>query len=131
MSAAPVDTAAADRWTDQALCAKMDVDNASTADRLELCGYCPVKQQCLAAALADRSLVGIWGGTTERERRLMRTSSGGAATPPVKIMERRARDERIRELSARGASNSEIAACSDLDIRTVRRVLARTPTRTD
>jgi hypothetical protein len=38
----------------------------------ELCEGCPVRQQCLEAALADPDIVGLWGGTTERERREMR-----------------------------------------------------------
>jgi len=37
-----------------------------------LCGDCPVRQECLEAALADESLVGLWGGTTELERREIR-----------------------------------------------------------
>jgi WhiB family redox-sensing transcriptional regulator len=28
----------------------------------ELCGYCPVRQACLAAALARREYSGVWGG---------------------------------------------------------------------
>jgi WhiB family redox-sensing transcriptional regulator len=38
----------------------------------ELCDGCPVRQDCLEAALADDSLVGLWGGTTDRERRELR-----------------------------------------------------------
>ena len=33
-----------------------------------ICGTCLVRPECLATALADSSLVGIWGGTTTRER---------------------------------------------------------------
>jgi WhiB family redox-sensing transcriptional regulator len=40
----------------------------------ELCAGCPVRQECLEAALADSDLVGLWGGTTDRERREMRRS---------------------------------------------------------
>ena len=36
-----------------------------------LCGACPVRQDCLEAALADDSLVGLWGAV-EGERREMR-----------------------------------------------------------
>jgi WhiB family redox-sensing transcriptional regulator len=38
----------------------------------ELCAVCPVHDECLAVALADPELMGLWGGTTERERRAMR-----------------------------------------------------------
>lgn len=33
-----------------------------------ICAACPVRTPCLAYALADPSVGGIWGGTTERER---------------------------------------------------------------
>ena len=36
------------------------------------CEGCPVRTECLAMALADDSLVGLWGGTTEAERREIR-----------------------------------------------------------
>ena len=38
----------------------------------ELCGRCPVRQECLVTALADPELVGMWAGTTQRERRGIR-----------------------------------------------------------
>jgi hypothetical protein len=37
-----------------------------------ICAGRPVRDQCLAFALADRSLDGIWAGTTSPERRAMR-----------------------------------------------------------
>jgi WhiB family redox-sensing transcriptional regulator len=37
-----------------------------------LCEICPVRQECLEVALVDPDLVGLWGGTTELERRGMR-----------------------------------------------------------
>jgi WhiB family transcriptional regulator, redox-sensing transcriptional regulator len=38
----------------------------------ELCESCPVRPECLEYALADESLTGLWGGTTDTERRLIR-----------------------------------------------------------
>jgi WhiB family transcriptional regulator, redox-sensing transcriptional regulator len=35
------------------------------------CSGCPVRAQCLAEALDNQIEWGVWGGTTERERRLM------------------------------------------------------------
>jgi len=35
----------------------------------ELCEGCPVGQECLEVALADPDLFGLWGNTTEAERR--------------------------------------------------------------
>lgn len=36
------------------------------------CGSCPVAEQCLAYALARPQLCGVWGGTSEHARRVMR-----------------------------------------------------------
>ena len=38
----------------------------------ELCWSCPVRAECLEFALKDESLTGLWGGTTDVERRLIR-----------------------------------------------------------
>jgi WhiB family redox-sensing transcriptional regulator len=35
----------------------------------KICLDCPVKRQCLEYALANRIDHGVWGGTSERERR--------------------------------------------------------------
>jgi WhiB family redox-sensing transcriptional regulator len=37
-----------------------------------ICAVCPVKDDCLDYALRNPSLDGIWGGTSEEERRKMR-----------------------------------------------------------
>ncbi len=34
-----------------------------------ICGTCPVQNVCLEYALANRIDHGVWGGTSERERR--------------------------------------------------------------
>jgi WhiB family redox-sensing transcriptional regulator len=52
---------------------------ASTRDderaALVVCSTCSVKGECLEFALESRERFGVWGGTTERERRkLMRAS---------------------------------------------------------
>lgn len=36
-----------------------------------VCVHCPVRTECLAEALDTRTAVGVWGGTTERERRAL------------------------------------------------------------
>lgn len=38
----------------------------------KICEACPYKNPCLEYALKDSSLLGIWGGTTEKGRRTMR-----------------------------------------------------------
>ena len=37
-----------------------------------VCAQCPVKAECLEFALATNQDSGIWGGTSEEERRLLR-----------------------------------------------------------
>ena len=65
-------------WTTAALCAQVDPDlfypesGAPNRDAKRVCGGCEVRAQCLAYALAHRERFGVWGGTTERERRRMR-----------------------------------------------------------
>lgn len=37
-----------------------------------ICDDCPVREQCRDFAMADPSLKGVWGGTTERDRKRLR-----------------------------------------------------------
>jgi len=65
-------------WTTDALCAQVDPElfypesGAPNRDAKRVCGRCEVRAECLAYALANRERFGVWGGTTERERRRMR-----------------------------------------------------------
>ena len=36
-----------------------------------ICEVCPVREECLDHALATNERFGVWGGTTEKERRLL------------------------------------------------------------
>jgi WhiB family redox-sensing transcriptional regulator len=40
-----------------------------------VCATCEVRSECLAYALADRELQGVWGGTSETERRALRRAA--------------------------------------------------------
>ena len=40
------------------------------------CAVCPVRSACLDYALTTGQKFGIWGGTSERERRLLRREMG-------------------------------------------------------
>lgn len=40
-----------------------------------ICMGCPIKINCLEYALADSSLLGVWGGTTEDDRKRIRRRS--------------------------------------------------------
>lgn len=65
-------------WMRRAACRGRPADEfvlphaPSRARARRVCGGCPVREDCLAFALADPDLMGVWGGTTERERDAMR-----------------------------------------------------------
>ncbi|MFE2518365.1 WhiB family transcriptional regulator [Streptomyces mirabilis] len=44
-------------------------DHEAIAEAKELCGWCPVRRECLDFALENVLKEGIWGGLTEAERR--------------------------------------------------------------
>lgn len=56
----------------------------STAEAKRICLRCPVRAECLDYALTTRDKFGVWGGTSERERRHLRkvvSVSGREAAP--------------------------------------------------
>lgn len=80
-------------WRVRGLCLREDPDlffpigsvnsgpAAVQADEAKaVCRQCPVTEQCLAWALGAGPVEGIWGGTTEGERRALR---GRAAREPA------------------------------------------------
>lgn len=84
-------------WHDQAECRDLDPAVFYAAGDLgvyetqlhnrrakEVCAGCPVRSDCLEAALVRRE-DGIWGGTTEAERREIRRARGGVERPPTPI----------------------------------------------
>jgi WhiB family redox-sensing transcriptional regulator len=44
----------------------------ATAAALDRCSFCPVRRSCLASALANDEEYGVWGGTTEVQRDVIR-----------------------------------------------------------
>jgi len=72
---------------DSALCAQVDPERwhptkgqSSTAAK-KICHRCDDEAACLAIALADPELEGVWGGTTHRERQTMRALTGPRVRP--------------------------------------------------
>lgn len=67
-------------WRHRAACRGLPVDlfhpapgeHRTTAEARAVCARCPVRQPCLATALADPTLHGVWGGTTGQERKRLR-----------------------------------------------------------
>ena len=48
------------------------LDEAGARHARAVCARCPVRAECLAFAVRNGLHDGIWGGTSERERRAMR-----------------------------------------------------------
>lgn len=110
-------------WQRDALCAEypdlawVPDKGADTSRQREICGRCAVRAECFAYAVENDER-GIWGGTTYRQRQAL----GGAARR--RIEQRRARDERIRELRDKGLPLRAIAAEVGVSTMTVRNALA-------
>ena len=63
-------------WTTEAACREADPDElfvqGAAQNRAKLrCMGCHVRAECLSDALDNRVEFGVWGGMTERERRLL------------------------------------------------------------
>lgn len=65
-------------WWADGLCAQVDPGlffpdkGGSTREAKAVCAACPVRAECLEYALAHDERFGIWGGTSERERRRLK-----------------------------------------------------------
>ena len=65
-------------WREHAACADKDPDmffpgrGGATEPAKRVCAGCPIQAECLEHALTHREAFGIWAGTSERERRVMR-----------------------------------------------------------
>lgn len=69
-------------WARESLCAQTDPElfhpatGQSAVPAKRICLGCPVRAQCLDAALARNERHGVWGGLSERERRRLRHRRG-------------------------------------------------------
>ena len=63
-------------WQDYAACRGVDTEKFFEPELdpvlRETCAKCPVREECLAYALADPTIVGWWAGTNSRQRAKMR-----------------------------------------------------------
>ena len=73
-------------WQERALCAQTDPEaffpekGGSTTEAKRICLGCEVRAQCLDYALSNHERFGIWGGLSERERRLLTGDGADYAT---------------------------------------------------
>ena len=69
------------RWQDSAACLSTDPEaffperGHSPNDAKKVCLSCDVKAKCLDYALANNEQFGIWGGTTEDERKKLKSNA--------------------------------------------------------
>jgi WhiB family redox-sensing transcriptional regulator len=69
-------------WHARAACRGMGTDQFFPArgehidNARAICDSCPVRSECLDAAIENIDRHGIWGGTSERERRRIRRDRG-------------------------------------------------------
>jgi WhiB family transcriptional regulator, redox-sensing transcriptional regulator len=59
-----------------------------------ICARCEIQQGCLDYALTAGPIHGIWGGTTEEERRRLRNGYAGGGTLPQRAPSARATRQR-------------------------------------
>lgn len=73
-------------WRLSALCAQVDPElffpdkGEPARAALRVCAACPVRVQCLEDALTGDQRYGVWGGTTEIQRRRLRKQRTAATT---------------------------------------------------
>ena len=63
-------------WVTKALCRTADPEELFVSGKAQrkaavICRHCPVVTECLADALDNHMEFGVWGGLTERQRRLL------------------------------------------------------------
>lgn len=76
-----------DNWRNRAACRDEDPDLffpigtsgpalVQTEQAKAVCRRCPVREQCLEWALETGQSIGVWGGTSETERRALKRRTG-------------------------------------------------------
>lgn len=67
-------------WESQAACLDDDPENwfphtmtmpRTVQDAIEVCGWCPVRLDCLTVAIRDKHEHGIWGGLLPEQRKTL------------------------------------------------------------
>lgn len=71
-------------WSDEALCLRarpglfFSLEDEDIEEALSICDECKVRAACLSFAVSHGERFGVWGGTTERQRRRMIRQSQAA-----------------------------------------------------
>jgi WhiB family transcriptional regulator, redox-sensing transcriptional regulator len=104
-------SASAESWRDDAACIGADPriftdprpDTDDTRQAVALCRSCPVRQPCLATALAHHpdADVGIWGGMTPQGRQAIRRERAAPVPTPAAIGLHHTLDGDLTDLTGR------------------------------
>ncbi|AZM63887.1 MULTISPECIES: WhiB family transcriptional regulator [unclassified Streptomyces] len=81
-----------DDWRNSAACRTEDPDLffpigtsgpalLQTEQAKAVCRRCPVREQCLQWALRTGQSIGVWGGTSEEERRALKRRTAARSSP--------------------------------------------------
>jgi WhiB family redox-sensing transcriptional regulator len=94
------------------------------AEAKMVCGWCPVREECLAWALASGQEAGVWGGLSEDERRALKRREGRLVHRVVrKYCNGSEQHLRTKHNTRTDPSGREI--CTDCDSKQARAALAR------
>jgi len=75
-----------DFWQERAACFGVEPDvffpisEEEAGPALAFCGVCPIREECLSWALKNGERYGVWGGTTEQQRRVNSFAEQGWAS---------------------------------------------------
>ena len=78
-------------WSDEAICKDLDTQvffpkrGEATAPIKVICSVCPVVKPCLEYAMKSGEKFGVWGGTSERERRRIRGMRSRQSRQGIKL----------------------------------------------
>jgi WhiB family redox-sensing transcriptional regulator len=94
-------------WTSRAACRQatpdqLFVQGAAQNRAKVVCQACPVRTECLADALDNRTEFGVWGGMTERERRALLRRRPGVRSWSALLQHAMTEYEESRETAAVG-----------------------------
>jgi WhiB family redox-sensing transcriptional regulator len=109
-------------WQLDALCAQIDPEiffpekGGSPAAAKKICHTCTVKDTCLEAGLAKPGTIGVWGGTTPKERRRITRGREIKRRQPTRMVNSR---RLALALLAEGKIPTQVAAIVGVSDRTI------------
>jgi WhiB family redox-sensing transcriptional regulator len=108
-------------WDDPALCRQVDPDlffpdqeKATTQQAVAICVRCPVRDECLARALDQGERFGVWGGSSEAQRRDLKrigiTGDVARVRSAAVVLGMVVRKRKARKAAQEGAQGAQVAA---------------------